>query len=220
MNNRPCILSTKKLSSEQKKVLNNINIDDFDFIKITQHKGIQVSFPIENAIFTSKNAIKSLFNAYKKEEITIKNCFCVGKTTAEFLKKQGYNVAMFKNSAKELAQAILEIKTIKEIHFFCGNLRRNELFDVLEEHQIKIIEKEMYKTELTPVSTTKKYDGILFFSPSGIKSYLLKNKNKGGVIFCIGNTTATKAIHHFETVFVAETPSIYNVLNTVKKYYE
>ena len=64
------ILSTKKLTNPQKELLlkENINCFDEDFIKISP---IEFESPtvIENAIFASKNAVKSILD----REITIKN---------------------------------------------------------------------------------------------------------------------------------------------------
>lgn len=220
MSNLPCILATKKLMVSQKRQLQNCKVDDFNFINIHQNKNFQVSFPIKNAIFTSKNAAKALLSVYEKEEMQIDNSYCVGEKTANFLQKQGLKVVNYQDTAKDLARAICEAKTIKKVYFFCGNLRRKDLFDILNENHIEIVEKEVYKTKLTPIETTKKYDGILFFSPSAIQSYLLKNKNTKSVAFCIGTTTAATAVNYFETVFTVEKPTIENVLNFVNQYYE
>ena len=68
---------------------------------------------------------------------------------------------------------------------------------------------------------TKKLDGILFFSPSAVESYLTNNKIKNEVCFCIGTTTAsaleTKKI---KNIVIAETPTIEEVIEEVIEYYK
>jgi uroporphyrinogen-III synthase len=72
---------------------------------------------------------------------------------------------------------------------------------------------------LTPNVLKKKYDGLLFFSPTGIQSFLSKNDITEEVAFCIGNTTSTEAKKHFKTVVEAKLPSAESVLNSVNAYF-
>ena len=65
-----------------------------------------------------------------------------------------------------------------------------------------------------------KFDGILFYSPSGIESYLVDNNNFDAVAFCIGFTTAFEAEKHFKKVEVAKLPTIESVIKLVNQYYE
>ena len=76
-----------------------------------------------------------------------------------------------------------------------------------------------YKTLLSPNKLSKKYDGLLFFSPSGIESFLSENAIGEEVAFCIGNTTANEAKKHFKTVIEAKLPSVESVLNSVNAYF-
>ncbi|HSQ45738.1 MAG TPA: uroporphyrinogen-III synthase, partial [Lutibacter sp.] len=124
------------------------------------------------------------------------------------------------NSSEELADEILLNKEIEEVHFFCGNLRRNELPEILTENNIKVNEVEVYSTNFKPVTIKSTYDGIRFFSPSSVKSYLLKNTDTQSVAFCIGNTTAAEAVDDFENVFVADEPTVENVIESVNQYFD
>lgn len=214
------ILSTKKITDNQRSILKNILIDNVPFIKTTKKEDISIDFPIKNAIFTSKNAVRALLTTYKKEDIQIENSYCVGEKTANLLKKEEFNVVDYHDTAKQLGNAICQDKKFKNIHFFCGNLRGEDLFTILGENNIKIIEKIVYQTELTPVKISKNYDGILFYSPSAIKSFLLENEVQQCPVFCIGTTTAATAKKYFKTVVVAKKPSVENVLNLVNQYYE
>ena len=60
--------------------------------------------------------------------------------------------------------------------------------------------------------------GVLFYSPSGIESYLEEN-NPDRVAFCIGETTAVEARKYFEKVEVANMPSVDSLLELVNLYY-
>ena len=80
----------------------------------------------------------------------------------------------------------------------------------------------MYQTTLAPfkISDQENFDGILFFSPSAVESYLTNNKIKNEVCFCVGTTTAaaleTKKI---KNIVIPETPTIEAVILEVIEYY-
>ena len=71
---------------------------------------------------------------------------------------------------------------------------------------------------LSPDTLSDEISGVLFYSPSGIESYLQENNTKK-VAFCIGETTAEEARKHFDTVEVANMPSVESVLELVNTYY-
>ncbi|MFA5297566.1 MAG: uroporphyrinogen-III synthase [Lutibacter sp.] len=220
MNSKKKILSTKKLSATQKELLNNFFVDEIELIEITFNPSVKLQNPIKNVIFTSKNAIIGILNHFSLEELEFENVYCVGDKTAQFLKDKNIQVTAKMNSAEELADEILLNKDIKEVYFFCGNIRRNELPEILTENNIKVNEVEVYTTNFKPVKIKNTYDGILFFSPSSVKSYLLENTDTKSIVFCIGNTTASEAIDDFENVFVADEPTIENVIKSVNQYFD
>ena len=77
-----------------------------------------------------------------------------------------------------------------------------------------------YLTLMTPDKLKSSYDGLLFFSPSGIESYLQKNKPGTEVAFCIGGTTAGAARKAFQRVVEAKSPSVEAVLQSVNDHFE
>ena len=220
MNTKKKILSTKKLSATQKELLNNFAVDELELIEISFNTSIKLTNPIKNAVFTSKNAVIGIFSQFSSEELQFENVYCVGDKTAQFLAEKNVKVTVIAHSAEELAGEILLNKNIEEVYFFCGNLRRNELPEILAENNIKVNEVEVYSTNFKPVKIKNTYSGILFFSPSSVKSYLLKNTDTQSVAFCIGNTTAAEAIDDFENVFVADEPTVENVINSVNQYFD
>ena len=220
MNGKKKILSTKKLSATQKDLLNNFIVDEIELIEIAFNTSIKLKNPIKNAVFTSKNAVIGVFNQFSSEELQFENVYCVGDKTSRFLEDKNIKVTTKANSAQELADEILLNKDIDEVQFFCGNLRRNELPEILAENNVKVNEVEVYSTNFKSAKIKNTYDGILFFSPSTVKSYLMKNTNTQSIAFCIGNTTATEAINDFENVFVADEPTVENVIKSVNQYFD
>ena len=96
------------------------------------------------------------------------------------------------------------------VFFFCGKQRREELPDKLKLAEIELEEIVVYETFETPQKITRKsYDGILFFSPSAVKSFFSLNKlNEQIQIFAIGKTTAEFLEKHTnKEVDVAEIPT-------------
>ena len=67
---------------------------------------------------------------------------------------------------------------------------------------------------------TNKLDGILFFSPSAVESYLKLNAIKEEMCFCIGETTAESLENKkVKKIIIAEKPSVENVIYEVIEYY-
>jgi hydroxymethylbilane synthase len=71
---------------------------------------------------------------------------------------------------------------------------------------------------LNPIKIDAAVSGVLFYSPSGIESYLEENSTEK-VAFCIGETTAVAARKHFDKVEVANMPDVESVLELVNTYY-
>jgi len=216
------IFSTKNLSIGQKSALNpNIGVDMSDFITIrfNRIKRSAISGPKKHVVFTSQNAVASLTDNYSASELEFEHIYCVGRRTKRLIERKISKVTQVENSADKLADYLLGQVKNEEVTFFCGDLRRDELPDKLQQNGIKINEVIAYQTLLTPNKLDKKYKGILFFSPSGIESYLTANKVDTEVAFCIGNTTAEMARKHFQTVIEAKLPSVESVLESVNTYF-
>lgn len=213
------ILSTKKLSEKNKVKLENAGflVVEKNFIK-TKSVSFSIEDTNENLIFTSKNAVKSIL-PFKKELIT-KSTFCVGSKTKKFLEKNGFSVLASAENAETLGNKIKEEFNQLQFTFFCGNIRKETLPNILKENKIELNEIVVYKTKLKPHKISVKIDGILFFSPSGIKSYLLENEIKTEICFCIGNTTAETLNKKTKNIIIAKNHKIEAVLKACIKYYK
>ena len=210
------ILSTKTLLQNQKKALVNahFNVIEVDFIK-TQSNPFQLNEINDNLIFTSQNAVQSFLLDPKSEDLKSKNVFCVGLKTKIMLSESGYNVVAYTGYAEDLAEIITLIYSSENYTFFSGNLRRETLPKALKDAKIKFNEIQVYETTLTPQKIKTPVDAILFFSPSGIESYLKENKIKNETCFCIGTTTSSALEGITKNVIVATQPTIEDVIEEV-----
>ncbi|MFY0481712.1 uroporphyrinogen-III synthase [Flavobacterium sp. PLA-1-15] len=222
MQNQIRILSTKKLLSNQKQFLLNANFNllEADFIK-TESKPFEINTINDNLIFTSQNAVHSVLENAQEllTNLKEKNVFCVGLKTKALLEENGFNVIANTGYASDLAEIIALIYGKESFTFFSGNLRRDTLPDFLKEANVKFNEIEVYETHLTPQKITTPLDGILFFSPSGVESYLKENKIKKEICFCIGNTTAEALEKTTNNIVVANQPTVENtIIQCINEY--
>jgi len=215
------VYSTKKLSELQKKELPyTIGIQDSDFIKIRFNRipAKVMKNEIENVIITSQNGVEALLNSFTKDEINFKNIYCVGRRTKKLIENRIGKVAHVTKNAQKLAKYLSEELKVKKVTYFCSNLRLDVLPSLLQENNISVNEVEAYKTMLSSEKIDDKVSGVLFYSPSGIDSYL-KDNNTDKIAFCIGETTAVKARKHFDNVQVANMPDVDSVLALVNSHY-
>ncbi|HTB53243.1 MAG TPA: uroporphyrinogen-III synthase [Ferruginibacter sp.] len=143
-------------------------------------------------VFTSMNAVEAVWNYLKKKPADWK-IFCIGTATQKLVMEEfdGKSIVGTADSAAELADTIIAEGNISKVAFFCGDQRRHELPEKLKENNIEVNEVEVYKTFQLNEKITKKYNGILFFSPSAVDSFFTVNKvTPQTILFAIGSTTA------------------------------
>ncbi len=226
------ILCTRSLSAAlvEKAAEQGIIVDIIPFIEtrsLQQEGLIRKMAELTNqriaAVFSSQHAVESVISLLnnKKPDWTI---FCLeGRTqqsaSAYFGKSR---IAGTAGSAGTLAGLIIAQKNIDEVFFFCGSLRRDELPDQLKEQRIRVTEIIVYETLLKPVSLTKNYDGILFFSPSAVESFFTANRpGKRTILFAIGDTTAGGIKPYSgNPIAVSRSPDEETMMDTVFNYYQ
>ena len=201
------VLSTKKLEPSliKKAEENDIEIIEQEFISIkpiwdqqTLDKIISLADRGVSAIaFTSANAVDSL-NSYMHAGDTYHgirwSIFCLSGKTKEAVSNALLlikNIAGEAEDAAGLANKIIK-QEVREIIFFCGNKRREELPAALKAADVKVHEIVLYETIETPLVIKDHFDAVLFFSPSGVQSFFASNEPPPDTIcFAIGRTTAT-----------------------------
>ena len=223
MNNKINILSTKVLDNSQTKILTSdtFHVEQTDFIKIEpiefdKDKLIKSS---KNWVITSKNTLSILFDHFDDDFLKNINFYCVGSKTKQELQNRHYNIIESALTSKQLGELIAAKNKNKEYTLIGGVIKRHELPSLLRNRHINFTDITIYDTVFTPHFFSNNFDGILFFSPSAIQSYTIKNTIKQEQLFCIGNTTASEAIKHSNNIHIANQQTFESVLNNVKQYY-
>lgn len=211
------VLSTKRLKSNQRSLLlqAGVSLVEYNAINI-EFLSFEVPENVERAIFTSQNAVENVLN----QNIKITECFCVGEKTKELLEKKGQKVVMMKEYATELATYLVENHENGSFHFFCGNIRSNEIPTRLKENNVHFNEIVVYKTTLNSKQFERSFDAILFYSPSGVRSYYEANRPESfsksnrsvAVLICIGTTTASEARNFSQNVEISNSTTVESVI--------
>lgn len=215
------ILSTRKLLPNQRQHLlhANFSVVEADFIAV---QPISFSLPqstFDAVIISSQHAVESILQHSSHAQIKTKPCFVVGRKTKSLLEQNGFQVSVYADSAAELSTIICEQYQHKQFVYFCGNLRRDELPQALAKAHITCGEMVVYQTTVTPQQISTKQDAVLFFSPSAVESFLLKNTISNQTCFCIGKTTAEVLEKRNMPCIVASQPSVEHVIYQCIKYY-
>ncbi|WP_083191684.1 uroporphyrinogen-III synthase [Formosa haliotis] len=209
------ILSTKTLNKDQKALLTKAQIQVTEYNAITiEAVPFDSEIIVENAIITSQNAAKAVI----EHKVVIRNCFCVGEKTMAFLEEHGQNVSKMKLYGSDLANYIVKYHKNESFIFFCGKIRQDILPDTLAQHNVPLKEIVVYNTLPNPKKIEGIFDAILFFSPSGVSSYVTENTITNEAIFCIGKTTEEAVKTYSKQTYTPSNPTIENVLQTVVKY--
>jgi uroporphyrinogen-III synthase len=230
--NKITILSTRSLDQRfiKEAAEKNIFIDAIPFIKTEPTTSIETQQEIEHlatitatVVFTSRNAVEAVVTELDGYQPNWQ-IFCMGHATREAVEKffQKNAVAGTAVKAIELAEDVIKKTDADEVIFFCGNQRRNELIDALKAADLEVNEVIVYQTTAVPQKIDKKYDGILFFSPSAVKSYFQKNKpGKQTVLFAIGDTTGKELSHYSNNkIRISNKPDKHDLLKKMILYFQ
>lgn len=177
------------------------------------------------AIFTSANGVKAAANLLHKTT-TNWDIACLDKATYFAVQEYFPNnkVVLTAKDGDTLGQALVahNFEGAPAV-FFCGNKRLDTIPFMFKAHHIALEEVMVYQTQMKAQQFTKAYNGILFFSPSAIDSYFVRNEfPKNTVAFCIGNTTAdalTRKLNHPAIVVQAAEHTVASLLEAAIIYF-
>ena len=225
------VLSTRNLNSAlvEKAGIQHINIESISFIENIPDVSGEIGDEIKKfaaqqivAVFTSIHAVEVV----KSELPDIApswEIFCTGGATKEALLDifEESAIAGTAKNASGLAEKIIQHPNIKQVVFFCGKQRLNDLPETLQHAAIKVNEVIVYQTVGTPVTISKQYQGILFFSPSAVHSFFSLNTIPVSVVlFSIGKTTtATIESYCSNTIITSQWPGEANLIELVLEHF-
>jgi len=165
-------------------------------------------------IFTSKNAMDHYFSMCEKLRIKVPEhikYFCVSEAIAHYLQ----NFITFRKrkvftGEQTFSSLIPVMKKHKDSKFLlpCSDVLKKQLNKSLEESGLEYTKAQMYKVACSDLSDLEdvKYDVLVFFSPTGIKS-LLKNfpgfKQEDTRLAVFGPTTIKSVEDHGMYVDIA-----------------
>jgi len=218
MSNPLKILSTKVLSPIQKNRMIELGArySERNFID-TEAIPFNYSETKHILLFSSQNAVQSVFEK-TDFDLLLKNkkCYCVGEKTKAALEEKGLKVSRFEENASNLADFIIKNDKNEYFVFFCGKERRRDLEAQMKLHKVKLDPIEVYQTILKP-RPIGAFDIVLFYSPSGVRSFLQDNSLKQTICVCIGQTTAEALPVSKRQIIIATSPTIEHMIYQTKK---
>ena len=215
------IYSTKALTEGQLQLINDdvvVKSSDFIQIKFNRIPKHLLTSEIKNVIITSKNGVESLTTSVSADELKFKNIYCVGRRTKKLIENRIGKVAHSERNAKRLAEYLVDYIDGTEVTYFCSDLRLDDLPTILKKNNITVNEIEAYQTAFASRKIDEKAEGVMFYSPSTVQSFMLENK-ADNIAFCIGESTAKEAKKHFKDVRVAKVPTVESVIELVNEHY-
>tara|TARA_B100001093_G_scaffold88204_1_gene80210 strand:- start:155 stop:823 length:669 start_codon:yes stop_codon:yes gene_type:complete len=215
------ILSTIKLSEAQCELFSNNGIEllQYNFIKITP---LSFELPSHTGswIFTSKNAVDAVYSSNEKLKYNKIPHYCVGEKTKSALVKNGQKVIKMSNNSLKLANYLINNHKNEKYVFCRGSIINKDFSNFFYTNKMNLNEIPVYKTELVPKKIDCILDGIMFFSPSAIKSFMKNNKLNSSECFCIGETTSAFAKKFSSKIHYANVPSVENVINQTINFFK
>lgn len=188
----------------------SVNIDFHKFISIegVSSKEFRKSrihiLDYSAIIFTSRSAVDHFFRIAREMRVEIPDTmkyFCISEAIAFYLQKyvqyRKRKIFYGKYNFNDLLEIILKHKDEKYL-LPCSDIHKQEISSKLSKNSIDFKKAIIYKTVASDLSSIDidKYDMLVFFSPSGVKS-LLKNfpdfKQGDKLISAFGPST-TKAV--------------------------
>ena len=219
------ILSTKTLDPSIVGMLKtegfDITSEEFISIKPISDQAIIESIRslatagITDIAVTSRNAVEAFCYNINKDECFTRvalRFFCLDGATKKAVEQNaailGNNIVSGASNAAELAQRIIGSE-VKELIFLCGNQRRDDLPRILNDHSISVHEFVVYETTEMPVAVNPPFHGVMFFSPSGVRSFFSMNQlSPETICFSIGDTTAEEIRRHTNNkIITVEAPT-------------
>lgn len=215
------VLSTKLLTPEQQALLpeHKVQLTQYSALEIRPMPGPD-SWDIEALhVFTSANAVRACFpeQAIWMERL---NCCCVGPKTAALIRQRGHRVLCEASNAEALAELLIQKYSNQYIILYAGSRTLSVVPDRLKASDIPFDQVLTYQSHIQNQAFNIDFDLVLFFSPSGVKSYFDANPTGKSLAICIGNTTKNAVKKHTDKYIIAESTTVESVLQTAAQRIE
>lgn len=190
------ILSTKSLAADELEfaALQGVEVRCLEVIKT---EPLPFQLPRVNSCdavaFTSANALRYFFrNDEVAAALAGKTIFSIEGKTTQHLRVKGFVPQLTAYNGEQLADKVIASATAKAVLHPCSSIRLPVLEQKFAAAGIAYTALPVYHTSLlSGVKAEGGYDAVLFYSPSGVESFLAENKLPQNVVCCcIGNTTA------------------------------
>ena len=215
------LLATKKLdfSFKQRLLQQGFSLLEVPFIQI--EKCDYQPRKLEEAILvSSKNAAKLFLEQYSPAQLPPSTrFFCVGQQSAQLLKEKGAHVLEIGTSAADLAHKLIQKYSYRRYSYACGSRRMPTLESTLSAAGIFVDIHELYHTHTTSKSIQNPLDGILFYSPSAVLSFMKTNTIMEEHCFCIGPTTAKAVQPYSSKISIAKAPDNNHLFLAIMQHY-
>ncbi|WP_209389576.1 uroporphyrinogen-III synthase [Chryseobacterium sp. RR2-3-20] len=218
------ILFTKNINKNylSEKLGDDISANCIEVIKTTSLPVKNFDLKDKSIIFTSSNGVKAFFeNGFQPhEDFTEKNynkIYCVGEKTKKELRKNGFGTFKVLKNAETLSRFIIENCAQEKFLHFCGNLALDILDRELPLQNIQYKKVTVYETKELNPKVHEKYHAIVFFSPSGVRSFAKNNSLENTLLFSIGETTSKelKKLTKAE-IFTSKENTLLNLISLIK----
>lgn len=217
------ILSTKPLTDEECALASKEGAT-LSAIQVIDTQPVAFAWPLtahyDAAVFTSSKGVERFITQPPHADWLkgIPVFALSGKTKAALIAK-GIDVTATAATTSALAEVIIQHKDIHALLHPSSDKRLPFLEEKLMPYSISYHALTVYQTILLyPPATPPVYDAILFFSPSGVESFLKNNTIPASAVCgCIGNTTAAyvKKELPVATILTVDNPDSVLLLQTV-----
>ena len=212
----PTFFIGRKLERETKNWLiqNAVDFEEHSLIhiefvqpeteKLVEQKKYQTQF-----VVSSKWGAKWLVQNLSKVNFSGSDqVFCLSEKQKEILKLATKNVfvSKMKNSAS-LVKLVMEKNTSETVVFLHGNKTQDSTSSKLNAAGIRFLNLEVYKNSLLKNKINRNFNVYLFFSPSGVESFIGGGNSvlPDSKIVAIGKTTATFCRQYFQNkIYISE----------------
>lgn len=191
------VLSTKTLSDETRDFIKSHPIDlvEHDFITIQKNSSeikkvngeLSQLNQCAHIILSSPNAWDADF-VFTQENVC--SFYVVGQRLQTLLERETPNIPVqYGKNATDLLQE-MTFSESQNYFYICSSSRLDVLPDFFEKKHIPLKEFHSYDTVKTSKQIKDVFDYVLFFSPSGVKSFFLENNLKNAIPIALGKSTA------------------------------